>query len=507
MAKLILTFTHLEFSADACQEVESALTADRAVWATWNVKVRRSGGTTDNIDRLRITSANLVECRVDLSAGRFATSAPDIQSLQLLFKVEIGGVVLDDTLERDVDSPFPNRDETSPSSRAGAPAFHLAWSLVNVDALGSTQRTGDSVVDHEQPAAVQASWGAVRQGLATIETPQPAHTCWSAATPPPFLADSLVIEHQEFSPPVSDFRNWASSGWIPGGVFHQQRRNTFCRAKSAVNALVLHETAAWGRLDRGWPGSTAWLNGYARHPAAGHPSSISDGKEQLTPCNHAGPQHLAEIAAHFCVHTDGSIAQHYDAVQKLAHGGPHNDHSIGIELTNVVWVGSGDVDAANTVELQGMLAAGAHWETVSSWGARDRYVVPSREVLESLYGLVAALMFHFDIPPIWRQTTTNQGPDLFLMNRSQAELSGPEPGIYAHFNFTDPGGHTDGSFQTLYTWLRHERGFCSLHARQEAMQLCDAYPHGRWRNVGGRRFLEIAGIAHTKTSACPVDAA
>jgi hypothetical protein len=340
----------------------------------------------------------------------------------------------------------------------------------------------------DSPSSGEVS-GTVATAAPDAPTPVtlPRENCWVHT---PSASDTLVIARAEHGAPVSDLTNWADDT-----IFHEERRATICRQEENINAVVLHETGGWGFDD---PSSAprTWRNG----PHISHWT------------------HRSAIAAHFVVHSDGSIAQHYDVVQRLGHAGPRNEISVGIEFVNPVF---GYVRQPNNhphespewkyrmrvVNYAGedyrVARGGRHFDTVLWWGRgrQDedwRYVVPSVDALEALNDLLGRLMFHFDVPKDWLSLSHGEDDHLFLMwhwDDWYGDEGSDRAGVYSHFNI---GGHTDGSFQALYTWLRRRRGLGPAAARRTAMDLVNAPLTGEdttWVRRGGRRFIDISGIS------------
>jgi len=483
---LKVTLSRLELGPATKAAIHEQFTGgDGQVWVTSNVKV----DGVDDTGSARVPASALQGNQLNLKEVLNQPDAKDVSAAQLVevrFELSVEGRTVDATIARRLDRPFASRTERSPSS-GSSPAYHLHWAARNSENPDSREITGQSTHRSlsEMPEPQQT---VARKQLSTIHTAA-VHPCFANV---PSVDSALIIDCEEFSPPVSDFRNWAHAGWgHRSGFFHQRRdimqcRSDVCetcmnagRSKSDIRAIVLHETAAWGQLDRGFPGGRAWRN---------------EGSN------------LKNTAAQFCVHTDGSIAQHYDVVQRVSHAhGSMNSHSIGIEFTNPVWVSRGDVESDNTVILPGsMLGAGDRWDTVKSWNSNNkRCVVPPQEILESLYALVDTLIFHLEIELTWRPLTTDAGSNLFLMNKWPNQFS-DEAGIYSHFNLQ--GGHSDGVLPCLYIWLRKAKGFCAFHARAKAMELIDEYPtrvpDGHWSIIAGHKFLDVDGVEHEPSAEC-----
>lgn len=164
-----------------------------------------------------------------------------------------------------------------------------------------------------------------------------------------------------------------------------------------------------------------------------------------------------KLGVQFILGPGGAITQHADLVyDRMAHAGwRHNSRSIGIEMVNPYYPEY--VPKNSSV-----------WERAieANWAHKKMYVIPPREQLESLYGLLRDLLSietpEFDIPQTWIGWNKRR----YSMGRAWRGSS-PRPGIYAHAAF----GHADGCFPVLYCILRAEAGLESEGAYATAIQL------------------------------------
>jgi hypothetical protein len=271
----------------------------------------------------------------------------------------------------------------------------------------------------------------------------------------PVDPDSIVIGGFETDPPVSIFRNWKAGNNVhhinlpTAGGCHGVK----CRQRDQILAVVLHETAGYG-LDNPSTVPASWQN---------------------------------NIGAHFVVHTDGSIAQHYDAIQCINHANYRNRISVGIEFVNLVWTNE-------TVFTPPNLALDrTPRETIPSWAPvhGSRYIVPPRNQLEALNELLGDLLVHVGVPNVWLSLNHPAGNHLFLMS-DWPEVYGcagsdcDRAGIYSHHNIGS--GHTDGAFQALYTWLRRRAHLSSEDAYEAAKTLVT----DNMVVQDGRRFVDVS---------------
>jgi hypothetical protein len=120
--------------------------------------------------------------------------------------------------------------------------------------------------------------------------------------------------------------------------------------------------------------------------------------------------------------------------------------------------------------------------------------VPPADQLEALWQLVKLLLDTVPaIPRVWLSLEHSEANNLFLMSKWPELYGCPHPtcsraGIYSHYNI---GGHTDGSFLTLYTWLR-QQGLSSGAAPGSAFQTAKDLVRNHLIPLRGRRFVDVA---------------
>ena len=255
----------------------------------------------------------------------------------------------------------------------------------------------------------------------------------------PIYPNRLIIDQVEYDAPTPDFLNWKTGNDVyhlnmsaPTGICPSK-----CRNIDQINAIVLHETGGWSIDDPNSVPSTWTRNG---------------------------------VGAHFVVHSDSSVAQHYDATHCLWHAGRRRSRtSVGIELVNAVWTDEAVLTPPRTAIDR------TERQTVPSWapGQGSYYIVPPLHQLETLYVLLESLLSHLSIPRVWLSLDHESANHLFLMNFWEsiydcASSACDRSGIYSHINI---GNHSDGAFPALYTWLRGQVRFSSSEAYRVAQDL------------------------------------
>lgn len=171
-----------------------------------------------------------------------------------------------------------------------------------------------------------------------------------------------------------------------------------------------------------------------------------------------------KLGVHFIVDENAKIQQHGDLVTKLNHAKGHNQTSIGIELVNPYY--------------PKYLRDGLVWhETIGEipWAHEKKYVLPTRNQLESLHRLVCFLVDVQLVPSIW----SGEKDGRMAMSRV-AGLERATPGIHAHTYF----GHADGAFPVLYCWLRSEALLDSRNSYSTAIELA----------LNGRRTVKVGDL-------------
>jgi hypothetical protein len=250
----------------------------------------------------------------------------------------------------------------------------------------------------------------------------------------PVNTDTIVVNMQEFTSGISDFKNWSTNASL-----HNTNAKPV-REASGIKFIVLHETSG------------------------------SD----------AGSGFVLPYTAHFVVGSD-EVRQFNDLSEEEWHAGIFNDAGIGIEFKNPDWV---------RTKVAGQEYIDANWS-----GDYPSYTVPSTAELENLVALVGRLISKSEagfpgIDPTWLQIVSyndvssiwdfadsdipaDDKKDLkkFFLYSCGINYMQPDnfdssvSGILSHNSITnlitvggktviDEDAHTDGSFQALYTWLR-----------------------------------------------------
>ncbi len=138
------------------------------------------------------------------------------------------------------------------------------------------------------------------------------------------------------------------------------------------------------------------------------------------------------LGVHFIVSSEGTITQHADTHDRLGHAGRWNKHTLGLEVENIYY---------------GHLARGEEKKRIISakWAHKKRYVVPTKEALDSATDLIAYLCDVVEtIPQRWLGLKAN---NTMRMGRLPRDLRDPkQPGIWAHTYFA----HADGGYIVEY---------------------------------------------------------
>ena len=181
------------------------------------------------------------------------------------------------------------------------------------------------------------------------------------------------------------------------------------------------------------------------------------------------PRHAG---VHLQADEEGRTRYYHDlAADRLGHiGSPHNDHSVGFEITNIYY--------------PTRIKANAPWHTEidAPWAHRGGYVVPLQEQLEACASFVSWLSgpgAPLPIPRNWPALDNDR--KRWAMCPVPGLGDRPTPGIYAHHHV---GRHADGAFPVLYAWLRVEIGMKADDALAEALRLA----------TGGGRWLDVAHL-------------
>ncbi len=275
---------------------------------------------------------------------------------------------------------------------------------------------------------------------------------------------NIVIAMQEFASGIDNFSNYSYIGGVP----HNDNPRTL-REASSIKFIVLHETSG------------------------------SD----------SGTGFQLPFTAHFVVLGDGGIQQFNDLSEIEAHEAKFNNAGIGIEFVNQDWdAGSGlakDSAAAQKLKDNDDYL----W---AYWGdGYNIYKIPPADRMERLVLLVNRLLRQDEdgfiaVDPGWlqlvsyndvkdvytfsdEQIPSNQdGKNFFIYSNGIAYITPAQfsSGIVSHngvSNLTsidlgngpqtvvDENAHSDGSFQSLYTWLRISKALSQDDAYAKAKEL------------------------------------
>lgn len=146
------------------------------------------------------------------------------------------------------------------------------------------------------------------------------------------------------------------------------------------------------------------------------------------------------LGVHFIVERDGTVTQHVQTKHSTVHaGGRHNKNSIAIEIVNPYY---GSRAKAGMVVIDAV------------WAHKGRYILPTREQVETVWLLVERMTVEFDTIPL---AFPCAGADEFKWGRApHGEVA---PGIKAHHRWA----HADGLFAEHYCILR-SRGYSAQEA-------------------------------------------
>ena len=252
----------------------------------------------------------------------------------------------------------------------------------------------------------------------------------------PVNVDTIVVNTQEFSSGISNFKNWSNNASL-----HNTNAKTV-REASDIKFIVLHETSG------------------------------GDGG--------SGFDAVRGTTSHFVVASD-EVRQFNDLSEIEWHVTIFNDTAIGIEFKNPDWV---------RTKVAGSDYIDAKWS-----GDYPSYTVPSTDKLENLILLLERLVSKNEagfpsIDPTWLQivsfndvsniwdfkdtdipTDDKKSLKKFFIYSSGIDYMRPDnfdtsvKGILSHNSVSnlitvnnktviDEDLHTDGSFQALYSWLR-----------------------------------------------------
>jgi hypothetical protein len=334
---------------------------------------------------------------------------------------------------------------------------------------------------------VQAAFQAIERAMDRTERPAPA----PAPQSPPPLGNLDVVEDFALMPPAQAasaptwrgftpadpgtlvidgverpapggvaLKNWSAAG-VSQFVGKPQLRT---RAKSDVRQIVIHETV-----------SPAW-------------QGISD----------------PALGVQFHLDRDGTLVQHNDAVDMLWHVRSFSEHSVGIEVVNLVFDKDGQPNPGESPPGDRIPVA---------WGGAlgSHYIVPPAVQLEALAQTVSGLRSEFGIADNWLQVIPH--PDaakaagefkdrtFFLMSTGghlYFDRMANEPWVASHSVLRD---HSDGAFETLYCYLRLHKAMAPDAAYTLARQIAeDPGNHRRQTHFDAKssatlQLLDITDIA------------
>lgn len=463
---VIVIFQRVDWSGHVRTRIAEALEkrSGREAWLTGNVVVSGGNDAGEHVVRRRLDSVDTTELR---DSGTTTCSIPPLfkmvdaagaQQITVRFKVEISGgpglELVGKPIVQILRHPFHRPAATTPAPTAAGPSpYELMWEAKNPRVERAKRTKGP------YPLARNLTTTAVRN--------KPPN-CWQYN---PVHKDTLVVDRTEYDTGHSiKLTNW--HGWDPrenngplgGGLYKslahppkvygyrlhgdtsaRGRKKTICRDLSEIKTIMLHETAGWGMDDplympRKWRTSE-------------------------------------QIGTQFNVTTDGRIFQYYDAVQRVSHiSAKRNDDGVGIEFSNIVYATPGP-----TGEFTPPSRANDHTtrRTVKWWGyGSKKYIVPPLAQMEALFELVQLLLTILpSVPGKFRALDAHGeagAPDekLFLMSRWTSVYDTDSlPGMYSHHNVKD---HVDGSFQSLYLWLRTQADVSSYDGSTRAEKAYNA---------------------------------
>ncbi|KTC82986.1 papain-like cysteine protease family protein [Legionella brunensis] len=295
----------------------------------------------------------------------------------------------------------------------------------------------------------------------------------------PTASDTLVINTVEFNTGITGIKNYKD--WkTDNTVVHNRRKNAY-RDPFGIMHLVLHETAA----DTG--------------------DGFDDSNNETS---------------HMSVKRDATILQFNDLVEFENHGSGMNTTGIGVEFVNRGWLSSSTNDGGEGIPAKESSLTAAQKETYKEangylwafWGFGFNIyrVPPSLDQLEkevelvkwltvdlpsrlqaisgiSIYNLFPSiddtwlqLVSYNDVKDVWTfkaadvPAEADKATKNFFVMTTGYEYLVPsqiknKSGIISHNAFYD--NHSDGSFLTLYTWLRLEKGKTKTKAYDIAKKL------------------------------------
>lgn len=173
------------------------------------------------------------------------------------------------------------------------------------------------------------------------------------------------------------------------------------------------------------------------------------------------------LSVQFVIEADGVVRQHADAASFCEHVGSHNGVSVGVEVVSPYY--------------PDRRPKSGPWDTVieAPWAHKGLYVVPTAPQAEAAAQLTQMVCAH----PHWRLEVPLVHRGLRGRRFMLSELSpdGRPAGVYAHQHL---GGHADGAWLALYTWMRLAVG----------MQPEDAYAEAIARVTGARGSIDVGDL-------------
>ena len=174
-----------------------------------------------------------------------------------------------------------------------------------------------------------------------------------------------------------------------------------------------------------------------------------------------------KLGIHLIGAPSGEVCQHGDLLDMLEHVGKHNGVSVGIEVVNPYY--------------PSLMPQGGPWkDTIDApWahalpGTAKRYVLPTRAQAE-VCAVLAEWLTSAPAPglEITRTWPGLQGTVFLLGPLADTK---PRSGVWAHHQV---GGHADGAWLALYTWLRVAVGLDATSAYDVAADRATSAKGGR----------------------------
>lgn len=307
-------------------------------------------------------------------------------------------------------------------------------------ATDAVSRFDDTEEWYLQNAVAGDGAGEAEDGEADTEA---IPTCYTNV---PESESTLVLDETEHSVPDLEITNWKNDD-----VLHFTPPRITCRSADDVSEIIVHETD-----------SMAWEEDNMNRMQN---NKNSAGKDE-------------PLSVHFVIRRDGTVVQHNDVMQRLVHGGPHNTHSVAIDIVN-----DPDPKAESTVtdSPDDFLTTKWNTEAVAIGSHKYPYRLPTEAQMKSLHGLVEFLTSRSEItipvtwPGVVSDQRSNREDESFFMFYNVPSLNKPgnTPGILAHGHYGGGGSHIDGYFGTVYLWLRLTGGQSHGAAWQNTMEFCE----------------------------------